>query len=277
MCTWNNAEFFRLSARNALEICDELIIAEGCHSASWPQRSTDGTLDYIEDLRKHPRVTIAPDFTRGGSYDVIQAGVRGNNLRKSSLWEPGTWVFIVDDDVFIFEDQMSRIRQALAQQDHANLVFLNGRRFLFNFKIHTMETGTKGDIRFDRITEGCYIEPVCHMCYANGTRYRNQRDKVEVLTEIAYHHYPLVKLPERQAARWKYSFELGSDYVAQNKDLYDLYMNVDISSDDAIRKNASIITKISGGQEGLGIWNGKHPNFAEVHPWRHIDDVRLLS
>ena len=71
MVTWNNLEFFKCSIKQALAFCDEVILVEYCHSMQYPQRSDDGTVEFIQNLKADPKLTIM-DFTRGMRYDYIQ-------------------------------------------------------------------------------------------------------------------------------------------------------------------------------------------------------------
>jgi hypothetical protein len=270
-CTWNNAEFFLRSATTAAEFCDELVISEGCHSGRYDQRSTDETVRYAEHLTgAYPNIYPAPEFAREGRYDHVQGYVRNEILQASRLYKPGNWVFHADDDVFLFEDKIPMIKNVL-ETTTADIVYLCGRRFLFNFRIHVIEHA----VRFDRITPGCFIKPPGHMCYASGQKYKDGGKTGNLNVDFLYHHYVYVKTPERARARWAMSFEKGCQPSVDY--LYDKFMAVDISTDEAVKENGSWIREIAGYQNGPFLYDGRHPEAVEGHPWRHIDDCRVLS
>jgi len=67
MFTWNNLEFFKCALKQALEFCDEVVLSEGCHSHQYPMRSTDGTCEYIETIKNHPKIRFVEFKERVGS------------------------------------------------------------------------------------------------------------------------------------------------------------------------------------------------------------------
>lgn len=51
LLTWNNLELFKYSLDQALELCDELLVVEGCHYKKYPKRSNDGTVEYLNKIK----------------------------------------------------------------------------------------------------------------------------------------------------------------------------------------------------------------------------------
>ena len=71
------------------------------------------------------------------------------------------------------------------------------------------------------------------------------------------------------------SFEKGAQPSVDF--MYDKFMAVDISTDEAVMENTDVIQEISGYDNGPFLYDGPHPEAVESHPWRRIDDCRVLS
>ena len=112
--TWNNLEFFKLSLRQALDFCDEVIVVEGCHSHQFPRHSTDGTVKYLESF-SHPKLRVLnADYAKlgleGKRYDRVQCHVFNIINSSFSSWQPGNWIIQWDDDIFWFDEDLKKIR-----------------------------------------------------------------------------------------------------------------------------------------------------------------------
>ncbi len=70
--TWNNLPFFKRSIEQALNFCDEVILAEGCHFKKYPKISTDGTSAFIQEIKDHPKLKII-DFEQNDRNDIFMA------------------------------------------------------------------------------------------------------------------------------------------------------------------------------------------------------------
>jgi len=145
------------------------------------------------------------------------------------------------------------------------------RRFAFNFKFNLLAhaDGIYSAV-FQKIKEGCYYILPSKLCNKDGSLYSN----ILELPDIIYHHYPYVKLTERSKFRWALSVAKGE---ISNKKTGELWDNFSWDKDEDIFKHEKIFRKIIGGRGELNIYYGEHPEVLNLHPWRLLDDIRILG
>lgn len=263
MLTWNNLEFFKCAFEQGLEFCDEVIIVDGSHSSQYPKSSTDGTVTFINSIRNRPRVHVM-DFNQGGRYDYVQKAIRYTYPMKSQYYKPGNWVFHWDDDNFFFNKDLPEIKYAMKHSKEDSLDF-SARRFIFNFRFNCLNRA--GTCSY-RITDGLRLMGVHNAYYSDFRRYT-----IRKIDAIIAFHYPCVKKPERQKARWVISVEKGTK---NSIGLYDKWMGISWERDEDIFKDEDIIKDLVVGDR-LNIYKGEHPEALANHPWRDIDDVRKVT
>jgi len=269
--TWNNIEFLKPSLNQALEFCDEVVVAEGCHSKQYPRRSTDGTVEYLKSI-SHPKLKVLDiDYVKlgleGRRYDDVQCQVFKIINNSFDSWQPGSWIIQWDDDIFWFEKDLKRIREILETTKYDRIQF-NERRFTYNFRFNSLITGS---MPFDRITDGCYYRPIANLYYKNGVSYKSNIKQFDIIN----FHYPSVKKPERQDARWAMSIEKGTE---SSRSRFEKWMGIEWKSDEDFLKHKDTIAFIfSVSPDDINIYDGKHPKVLDDHPWRHIKDVREMK
>lgn len=262
MLTWNNLEFFKCALGQALGFCDELILVEGCHSMKYPKHSTDGTCEYIETIKKSPKLVIR-DFERGDRYDIIQLRIRQNFPKRSVLYRPGNWIIQWDDDFFFFDRDLIQLRTAMetAKQDSLDTQM---RHFIYNFKFNS----SWSCVHCYRIVDGLQLTGISTPRYPSGKPLRKEK-----LEGVEVFHYSSVKKPERLRARTVMSVEKGN---AKAKTGYERFMSVTWDEDEDIFKSKATVESLRGGR-GLNIYNREHPEAISDHPWRYIKDVREVK
>lgn len=261
MLTWNNLEFFRCAVTQALAFCDELILVEGCHSMHYSQRSDDGTVMFIQSLREHPKLKIM-NFIRGDRYDYVQRYIRQEYPKKSQYYEPGNWVFHWDDDIFFLNNDLQKIRQAMETTGRDSLG-IDTRHFFYNFRFNIRQNDTGWAFR---IKEGSYLKGVSAHHYKDGSPY----NCFQLDSSITAFHYGYVKRSKRMKARWVLSLEKGTE---ASRYRFEKWMAVSWRKDEDIYEGRDVLAGMLVGGE-LNVYNGKHPEVLNDHPWRYIDDVR---
>jgi len=271
MITWNNLEFFKRALQQALGFCDEVILSEGCSSKDYPRRSTDGTCEFIETMRGHPKLKIMDvDYSefKDASYIDTQWTTRKRLTKMAELFLPGNWYTAWDDDQFFFDEDLPKLKHAMETKDFNTLLFRE-RRFIYNFRFNTAGTG---NWYFHRITAGHSFAPLMHLCYADGTVYEKRKEKCN-REDFYYFHYPYVKKPERIKARWAMSIEKGTTASIGR---FENWMKMEWDQEKDIVKYRKMIENMQG-QGHFNIYPGPHPEVLDDHPWRHIEDVRLAA
>lgn len=275
LMTYNNMNFFKCAVQQMLGFCDEVILIEGSHFKQYPKRSNDGTYEYIKTL-KHSKLKIIQDFKRTSDrYDVVQRNLRKKHSEESKYWQPGNWILQWDDDTFFFNDDLPKIKHILETTDKDTVMFRE-RRFAFNFRFSLLAPKNRiGGIKCHRITDGCgYKSGVSHLHYKNGSRYINIASKRLLVSDIVYHHYPYVKTSDRVKFRYDISVNKG---VKFNKDTFKVWQKIKWDKDEDILKQEINFRKVIGGKGAFEIYNDRHPEILDNHPWRYIDDVREVS
>jgi len=268
--TWDNLEFLKLSLKQALDFCDEVIVAEGCHSRWFPRHSTDGTIEYLNSL-KHPKLKVLNiDYKKNGlegkRYHIVQCKIFNHINNSFENWQPGNWIVQWDDDIFWFNEDLEKIRIILETTSYDKIRFKQ-RKFIYNFRFNSLATG---GIPFDRITDGCYYTPIANLRYKDGTLY----SKYEKQFDITTFHYTSVKRSERMKARWVMSVEKGTKSSVTR---FEKWMGIEWKNDEDFLKQKDTVAFILGTDPGnVHIYNDRHPEILDGHPWRYIEDTRKL-
>ena len=57
---------------------------------------------------------------------------------------------------------------------------------------------------------------------------------------------------------------------------YEKWMDISWKKDEDIHKSDKVLASIFPGDE-LNVYNGLHPEALDDHPWRYINDVRVVE
>lgn len=265
MLTWNNLMFFECSLQQALDFCDEVWVVEGCHSKTYPWRSTDGTYEYLKSF-KHPKLRFIDGERIDGRYDEVQCFLRSKIPRKSRYWKPGNWVFQLDDDLFFFDADLIKIREAMKTCKAPALEF-NMRYFIYNFKLNFLQKSLDLCYRIsDDFDEKFVMRGVGYPRCRDGSKYETEYRK-----DIIVHHFSYVKTPERMAPRWVMSVEKGT---SSSVGRFQAWMDVELDMDFLLLERE--LDRIRSGW-GLNVYRGKHPEVLDGHPWKDVEDVRRMK
>jgi len=261
MLTWNNLEFFRCAVKQALEFCDELILVEGGNSTKYPKRSNDGTAEFIQTMKTHPKLKIM-DFTRGNRYDYLQRDIRREYPKQSPYYKPGNWVFHWDDDLFFMDKDLRKLRGMMwhCKKDSLNLMC---RWFSYNFRFNVFTR--MGPVCY-RITDGLILKGVLMAYYKDRRSY-----SISYPNNMIAFHYSFVKKLDRLRTRLVLATEKGTPGAM---DRLNMWENIKWSRDEDILNNGTMRKMMAKGE--LNIYEGPHPEALDNHPWRYIDDVRSI-
>ena len=255
---YNEANYFPYALKQAEQMCDEILIFEGCHSQWYPPRSTDGTVDMVVDSG-HPYTLVGAN--PGIRYDAMQMNILWGGVQ--AMKDRGCdWFRIWDVDMFFFDTDAKRIKERIERTDKDCIRF-NERRFIFNWRINTHDiTGY-----FYRITEGMYMSPISRVHNASGDIVRDNPNLVEQM-DICCHHFTQAKKLDRAKFRFQISKEKGTPGIDElwQKDV-DFKIPLDL---DGHKKD---IEDMAGGF-GANIYSGNHPEVLDGHPYRFANDIR---
>lgn len=260
MSTYNNLEFFKLAYMQARKACDMVFVTVGPHSNSLNMPEDKETAKWLDSVGQEYTV-VKPD--QDMRYDIFQCSVWHKLVNKSVQF--GTnWFRFWDDDMFFYNEDLNKIRYKIENCSGVDCLGFMERRFIWNFRC--MTTDTTGF--FYRVTPGMFLSPISKVHYENGRLYRDSR---ELITDVECHHYTGVKTKERQAYRARLSAEKGTQDAPQN---YARWETLAIPH-EATEEYKRIVPVILGGT-CFEIYEGKHPEILDAHPWRNIEDVRKV-
>lgn len=262
MLTWNNLEFFRCALGQALDFCDELILVEGCHSQKFPKRSTDGTCEFIESIKGLPKLLVADFAHKYDKYDKTQLLIRRDYPKMSRYYKPGNWIFHWDDDFFLFENDLAKLKDIMQSTKRDSLNF-RCRHFFFNFRFNMLQWS---GIYCYRIIDDFKLRGISDPYYGNGKKF-----SILNLDDIVGLHYGYVKKPKRMEARWIMSVEKGTK---ASKGRFEKWMNISWDKEEDIFNSP---LKEIRHAEGLNIYKGSHPKILANHSWRFVEDVRRVK
>lgn len=276
--TWNNLPFLKCCLEQALDFCDEVIIAEGCHYKKYPKRSTDGSNEYIEEMEDHPKLKVI-DFEQNNRNDIVQLKLRMKAIKISDYFKPGNWIIQWDDDDFFFKEDLKKLKLIMEKTKYDTLVF-NERRFIYNFRFNCFKNRAKGrlnigGIQIDRITSGARYKAKIgkkthpRLFYKDGTHY----NKIKYLKGIVLFHYAYVKPINRMKARWEMSIERG--YPNEKKRI-ETFTSIKWKDEFEIMNYKKEIEEFMK-KKKFNIYNRSHPIVLDSHPWRFINDVRKID
>ena len=263
MLTWNNLEFFKCAVHQALEFCDELILVEGCNSVQYPQHSDDGTIEYIQTIKAHPKLRIM-NFTHLDRYDYTQCQIRKEHPKISRYYKPGNWVFHWDDDLFFMNKDLQKLRN-LMQHCEKDSLDLMCRWFSYNFRFNVLVRMTPVCYR---ITDKLRLTGVSNVYYKNWQNY-----SVSYPNNMIAFHYSWVKKLKRMEARFVLSVEKKTPGTLEER--FGMWKDIKWNKDEDIISNNNIKKMMPKGE--FNIYEGSHPELLDSHPWRHIDDVREMQ
>ena len=266
MLTWNNLIFFKYSLQQALSFCDEVWVIDGCHFYKYPWHSTDGTYEYLKNY-KHEKLKFVDIERVVDKYEKVQCLLRTKTPRMSSLWKPGNWVFQLDDDLFFFEKDLVKIREAMQNSKYPALEF-NMRYFIYNFRLNFFQKSLDLCYKIVNDFEKKFVmKGVGYPRCRSGAKYRT-----DYLKDIIVHHYTYMKIPERMSPRWEMSIEKGTK---SSRGRFKRWMDIDLNKTNSAQLEKELNKIRSGG--GLNIYTGKHPEVLDNHPWVNVDDIRRLK
>jgi len=255
---YEEANYFPYALKQAEQMCDEIMIFEGCHSCQRNPRSTDGTVDMVVESGHSYTLVGANPGTR---YDAMQMNVLWGGVREM-IARGCDWFRIWDCDMFFFDADAQMIKEMLDRTDKDCIMF-NERRFIFNWRINTHDiTGY-----FYRVTDGMYMSPISRVHNSSGEIVRDNPNLVEQMG-ICCHHFTQAKKLDRAKFRFQISKEKGTPGIDE---LWEKYVDFEIPW--KISGYEKDIEDMVGGF-GANAEPGPHPEVLDGHPYRFCNDIR---
>lgn len=268
---------------------DMVFIAEGSHSKRFPERSTDGSWEYLnnrigDDDRYH-LVDIAQFRNNQPRYDFAQAATL-NHICGLFPMDEETWVFYIHDDEYFFDAFLKDIRNLCqeASSEDMNMIITKQLAFSFNMSLYWKNRTV---YLLSRWNKGNYWKPATTICYPDGIPYLKKTNKIKFDSRFEYitFHFNCVKTVAREKIRYALSAEKGTSNSMEwfNK----VWLAADLDNLDATYKDNKKIYGTYGFKpdspdmgpaiwQTLDVYEGEYPEVLRTHPYMNIEDIRKV-
>lgn len=258
MQVYNEVNWIGFAIDHAMMLCDKLLIVEGSQFTAFPdipERSDDGTLDIVSDKmkeygdhiiwintsRKHPnyRKNQCANFNRGLTYCKI-----------------GDYFIRLDADEFYLDEWIAEANE-LMKEGKVDFIKALGYEFAFSFK-WTVEFGSISLNPFIvKKIEGFHFVPT--------HKWINHGKNIITLSLRGRYHYMWVKLAERILTRMRTS----GRYVGMAEWFESTWCKMKLGANKTYQGY--------NGEFTLREYEGEHPSVLANHPWRNIEDIRMMG
>ena len=267
---WYSERWIAPAIEQALQYCDEVIVAVGAHSKSLASLKDD-TLKIASQYKD--RVTLL-DASMSNFHDKSKADTLNRMLSKSKFRQKGNWIWILDVDEFYFDCTYQDILRAISSGKY-NHIRVEEKFFFINMTRYLLCSHGR---LFRIVDPSSSFQPTQRWTGPMSDLYVVKRDD----KEHGMFHYSLLVDIEYRRKMW--STERSYQQPHLLKWLEEIYVHYDLNDEETwIDKNK----KVSGirspyvgplskpNADGkLFVYNGKHPPLIEATSLPQIEDFR---
>ncbi len=271
--SWYSERWIAAAIEQALQYCDEVIVAIGAHSKALSQLQ-DNTKEIANTYAD--RITLL-EASMSNVHDRSKANTLNRMLAASKLRKPGNWIWILDSDEFYFDCSYKKIIAAIAS-GHYTHIRVEEKFFLINTTRYLM--GSHG--RLFRIGSNKDAFRPTQQWTGNRTKsYILKRDDGK---EGMFHYSLLTDLNYRRLL-WQTEHSYDQSHKVEWLDR--VYIPYDLNNEDVwIEINRKLFgvkspffaSEIRPDQNGrLFVYNGPHPPLVEKTGMTNIKDFRSMQ
>lgn len=256
---YNEVSWIGFAIDQAMTLCDELLMCEGSQFLAYsdiPERSDDGTLDIIADKKRKysGRIKVMDTVRVHDNYRRNQCANFNIALNHCKV---GDYFIPLDADIYYMNDCISWMNNLMTQKD-VDVLYLKGRTFTYSFywemKIHS----------------DCFHSVI----YRKTPKFRfvpthrgiNTGERIIKDEEYLMFHYTWVKPRERVKIRLRTS----KRYREMEKWFNQSWDNIELIDGKSYKCWANMTLTLKR-------YNGKHPEILDNHPWRYVEDIRIIK
>jgi len=200
-CYWNdNGDWLEASLKQVLYWKpDEIYLAEGCWDGKYPERSTDGTREYLEKWAKGRDNTFIIDNKQTHKYRENQSQTCNTVLQSSKL-TTGDWVMFQACDVFYFKYDIGIYRNLMTVNNFDYPIYS-----IWNFwdcidKYYPHRTKQAPNLPH-RVIKGAKFVPTCQLTTGGKLYYQSNKAIGKRVPMVAF-HYEGFREKERLAQKY---------------------------------------------------------------------------
>ena len=259
---YQEADYLPYAIKQAEQFCDEIIIFEGCHSVNHPTRSTDGTVEIVEQSG-HEHYML--DNNSGQRYDSFQCDIW--TMGVAEMMARGCdWFRFWDCDTYFFDKDLSKVKETMETTSKDCLTWCE-RRFLFNWRLNTREVSG----RFYRVTDGMFLKPISRVHHKDGSFYNDNTQQLP----ITPYHFTQAKKLARAEFRFQLSKEKGTPGIDE---LWEKYKNFKLPPAEAWWEHDKEVCELVGGYGPTYLpLEHQYPEVLDGHPYRFVNDIRTVE
>ena len=274
MTAWCAEPFIEPALKQAIEYCDEVIIAVGPHSKELIPYE-DGTLDIVSKYLSDTVKLVPVQFE--GNHIASKNSTLNKMIEASNNRSVGNWVWLLDIDEFYFREDVDNMKKVMFD-GKTNAIVMPDEKFFYVDMKHYLYSPHRYEPphRLWKITDyDNYFKPL-----QNWTGQINSTSVVD----ICIYHYSLLLNPYAKRAFWKTEYDNKNQQIKTDW-LENIYLNFQFEEESKwIDRNAKMFGKrtlfmksdYDTNDGGLFLYDGKHPNYIEDAKLTMIDDFRKL-
>ena len=116
VCAWGSEWISEAVMEQAFYACDEVIVAVGATSEAM-KKYEDKTL---EVFKKYPVKIVPVNFK--GIWSTSRAATLNDMLKSSKYFEPGNWIWLLDDDEFYSKKDIDKMKLLVASNKYDSII-----------------------------------------------------------------------------------------------------------------------------------------------------------
>lgn len=268
LTAWGAERWIRPAIEQALAYCDETVVVVSAF-ASELERFEDKTLDICKEYKD---IRLMDYRTEKGTIAEAVADTLNHMLKSSSLYEPGSWAWILDVDEFYADTAHATIRAAI-DSGRYNQITTESRFFYINMRHYLNETGNRL-FRIDASDE----------CFMPTNKWSVAKRQIYILPRAdGMFHYGMLASADMYRIKWQIEYK-GKRQADKIRWLDEIYPHYDLNDEERwIEENRKLFgirspwfnkgfTPNADGK--LYKYTGKHPKLIEWTMLTEIKDFR---
>ena len=269
---WYSERWIAAAIEQAIQYCDEVIVAVGAHSKSLAELK-DRTYEIAAKYKD--RVTLLSSSMKQ-FHDKSKADTLNRMLAVSKFRKAGNWIWILDVDEFYFDCTYQDILQVIASGGY-NHIRLEEKFFFINMTRYLLCSHGR---LFRIVQPNSHFQPTQRWTGPMDKQYVIKRDD----QERGMFHYSLLVDIEYRRRMWSTERSYGQPHLL--KWLKEIYIPYDLDNEEHwITKNQRLFGLKSpyvgplskpNADGKLFVYNGKHPPLIETASLPQIPDFRKL-
>lgn len=273
MTAWSAEPFIEAAIQQAIEYCDEVIIAVGAHHKNL-YRFKDNTWNICNKYKN--KITLMKSLTKN-NHPNSKGSTMKKMLDDTNNNKEGNWIWFLDADEFYFEEDVNRIKQIITEDNYSQIE-LPERFFLINMNYYAKWKR----IRIKRLNKD-------NVSFHTNKINQDGGNILKLNTDNGIHHYSLLINPYFKREFWKCEYNDSNSQPIKDKVkwLNEVYLKFNYENQEEYIKKCEewfnkksilgcILAPSATDNGYLYLYNNKQPKFIEKTDLVNIKDFREI-